>query len=277
MKILNWLKKISLYKNKYIYKEALFFLEFVLKKNIFWILINKNFFLKKKYLLCLNIFLIRRLRGEPFSYIIGKVYFLNIIIKIYFDIFIPRKDTEVMVEYIFFLIKREKYILNLLDLGIGSGSIALSIAKNFRYIKVIGVDKNLLAVNLAKYNAQKLKLYNVDFFYSNWFSNKNIQCNYYDIIVSNPPYIDKNSFFLFKGDLRYESSLSLISDNYGVNDLYIIIKDSFNFLRNNGWLIVEYGFDIKNIIYDFFIKFSYRNIKLFKDYNNIYRFIIGQK
>ncbi len=276
MRIIDWFnKKVKLYKIYNIYKDCLYLLNFVLKKSVFWILLNKNFLLNKHILLCLNILFIRRLRGEPLSYIIGIHYFYNLSLKIFFDIFIPRFETEVMVSLIVSIIKKHK-ILDILELGIGSGAISLVLAKKFPNIKVTGIDINFLAVYLSNLNAKRLRLKNTSFFYSNWFSHVNFKNSLYNIIISNPPYIKKNSCFLFKGDLRYESYFSLVSYNNGLKDILYIIKYSTFFLKKNGYLIIEHDHLHVKLIYYYFIINFYKDVKSYKDYNNLYRFTIGR-
>ncbi len=275
MNISKWLKKVILFKkyNKFIYYECLFFLNYILKKDISWILVNKNFYINKNKLNLLNMFLIRRLKGEPICYIINNCCFWNINIYIYPDIFIPRKETEIIIEYSINLIKKEN-ILNILDLGTGSGVIAISLAKFYKFIKITGIDNNNLCILLSKYNANKLNIKNVFFYKSNWFSKIKKKFN---LIISNPPYINKNNNCLINGDLRYESYFSLVS-NKGLYEILKIINKSLFYLNNNGWLIIEHGYLINiNLIKDIFIKNFFFNVKSYKDYNKKSLFTVGQK
>ncbi len=277
MYIYKWLKKVKLYYfNNYIYKESFILLKYVLKKNILWIIINmKNYKLNNLELQFLNFLLIRRLKGEPINYIIGKCYFLNFKYKIYFDIFIPRQDSEIMVEYIIYLIKINNFKF-ILDLGTGCGAIAISIAKIFPKIFVMGVDINYLSINLSKYNSFKLNLKNIFFNKSNWFSYFKKKNNKFDIIVSNPPYINKY-YNHYNNNLRFESYISLFSNYNGMKDIIYIILNSYYYLNNYGWLIIEHCFTQVNIINFFFNFRGYYNIFNYKDYNNKFRFTVGQK
>ncbi len=278
MNIIQWFNYISIYKtyNCISYKDIFIILEYVLKKNVFWILSNLNFEIDNYKLNILNIFFIRRLRGEPIFYIINKGFFRHISYNIYFDIFIPRYDTEIMVDYTINLIKINNFS-NILDLGTGSGIIALSIAKSCINSFVVGVDYNILSINLSKYNAYKLNINNVLFIKSNWFSNLGNKKNYFNIIISNPPYINKNDIcFKQLNDLRFESYFSLFTKFNGIKDILLIIEQSYFFLKNKGWLIIEHSSDYVDIVKYLFSKKFY-NIFSYKDYNNLYRFTIGQK
>ncbi len=280
MNIFLWLKKVNLYKlsNKNIYNDAFFFLKFVLNKDISWIIVNNNYILNFFELNYLNFLLIKRLHGEPLYYLINKCYFYSLSFKIYPDIFIPRKDTEIMVDYAIKLIKKNKYN-KVLDLGSGLGSIAISIAKNCPLVKIIGLDINKLAINLAKYNSLKLKINNVFFYESNWFSLFKKDQILFDLIISNPPYLSKldEEYYINNSDLRFESYFSLISLINGIKDISYIIYNSYFYLCYGGTLIIEHSYNHKTIIQYLFNKRGYKNIYTYKDYNNKYRFTIGNK
>ncbi len=277
MKIKDWLYKVSLYNktNKYIYNECFIFLKFILKKNRIWIELNINLYLKYKYIEYLNLFLIKRLRGEPISYILNKCYFLNISFKIYYDIFIPRLSTECMINFLIKLIKCNN-LKNILDLGAGSGIITYLISRNCINTNIYSIDNNILSINLIKYNCKKLNLLNVFVLKSNWFSKIKKKINFFDLIVSNPPYIWNKDNCLNKGDLRFESYKSLVSDQKGLKDIIYIIKSSFNYLNNKGWLVLEHSLlNFEKIIY-LFNKYFF-NVYTYKDIYINYRFTIGQK
>ncbi len=278
MNIIEWFNYINIYKKyTYIsYSDILIILEYIFKKNILWILSNLNFKINNFKLNMLNIFLIKRLRGEPIFYIINKGFFRYISYTIYPDIFIPRYDTEIMVNYAINLIKINNFS-NILDLGTGSGVVALSIAKSCIYSFVIGIDINMLSINLSKYNALKLNIKNVLFIQSNWFSNLKGKKKYFDIIISNPPYIDKNNIYFSNfSDLRFESYFSLFSNFNGIKDILFLIKKSYYFLKDKGWLIIEHSSSHIDIVRYLFSK-KYYNVFSYKDYNNLYRFTVGQK
>ncbi len=278
MYIYKWLDNIKLYYiyNNYIYEDCLLLLKYVLNKNIIWIILNNKFY-KLNYLELsfLNFLFIKRLKGYPINYIINKCYFLSLEYKVYFDVFIPRQDTELMVEYVIYLIKINNF-KKILDLGTGSGVIAISIAKFCPKTYVFGIDINELCINLSKYNSLKLNVNNVFFIKSNWFSYFKKKKILFDIIISNPPYINKY-FFKFNNDIKFESYISLFSNNNGIKDIILIILNSYDYLYNYGWLIIEHCFTQIDVINFFFNFKGYYNIYSYKDYNNKFRFTIGQK
>ncbi len=275
MYINQWLEKVKLfysYYNNDIINECYILLKYILKKSISWIIINSKIF-KLNYikLVFLNSLLYRRLKGEPIYYIINKFYFLSFKYKIYFDIFIPRQDSEIMVEFIIYLIKINNFN-KILDLGTGSGVIAISISKYFSNIYILGLDINKLCINLAKYNSLKLNTNNVFFKKSNWFSYLKKNKNLFHIIISNPPYLNK-----YNDNIKFESYISLISNNNGLKDIIYIILNSYDYLYNYGWLIIEHCFSQLDVVIFFFNFKGYFNIFSYKDYNNKFRFTIGQK
>ncbi len=277
MKIKNWLYKVYSYSktNLYIYNECYIFLEFLLNKNRIWIEINVNYKLNNIDIEYLNIFLIRRLRGEPIAYILNYCYFLNIKYIIYQDIFIPRLGTEYMVDYSIRLIKKEK-LIKILDLGSGSGVIACTIAKKCLNTNIWALDNNILCLNLIKINCLNLNISNVNLLKSNWFLNINIKFNFFDLIISNPPYIWDKDICINKGDLRYECENSLLSNYKGCKDIIYIIKSSLYYLKIKGWLILEHSLINFNKIIYYFNKY-YFNVYTYKGIHNNYRFTIGQK
>ncbi len=276
MKIFEWLDEIGLFKifNNDLLNDAFLLLEFVLKKDRIWLLVFDDYNLSLFELNYLNCLFIRRLRGEPIFYLINKCYFWSLSLKIYFDIFIPRIDTEYMVEYIINLVGKKCF--SILDLGIGSGAIALSLANDCINSFIIGVDINVIAVKLSTYNSNLLNLSNTLFFYSNWFSNLFNYFDYFDLIVSNPPYICKYDDCLYlNNDLRFESYFSLVSSSNGFKDIIYIIKNAYLYLKNNGFLIIEHNFKYKNFIKYVYKKYFYINI--FTYFKQNYCFTIGQK
>ncbi len=277
MKIKDWLNKVYLYSktNHYIYNECYIFLEFLLKKNRIWIEININYKLNFKIIEYLNIFLLRRLKGEPIAYILNCYYFLDIKYIIYQDIFIPRLGTEYMVIFSIKLIKKKK-LTNILDLGSGSGVIACAISKNCINVNIFALDNNFLSLILIKINCLKLNIYNIHILKSNWFMNVKNKFNFFDLIISNPPYIWNKDNCINKNDLRFECENSLLSNHKGWGDIIYIIKSSYHYLNDKGWLIVEHSLINLNKIIYFFKKYYY-NVFTYKGIHYNYRFTVGQK
>lgn len=179
----------------------------------------------------------RRCLGEPIAYIVGYKEFWGLKLNVSPATLIPRPETELLVEIA--LEKASGVETSILDLGTGTGAVALSIAREKPNWRVVGVDKVDAAIQLAKANKSHLNIANVDFFVSNWFSCVNGEK--FTVIVSNPPYVEKESECLGKGDLRFEPSSALISENSGLDDIFTIIDNSPNYLASNGWLMIEHG------------------------------------
>ncbi len=276
MKIIDWLYKVKLYsiKNKYIYNDCYIILQYILNKSRIWIELNMNFTLNNNIIEYLDFFLIIRLRGEPICYILNRCFFFNIEFKIYNDVFIPRSSTEYMVSFIIKFIKFNN-IVNILDLGSGSGVISYCIAKNCINTFILCVDIDKICISLIKYNIRKLKLYNIKYLRSNWFNkiNKN---NLFDLIICNPPYIWSKDKCLNNKDLRYESYISLVSNKKGFEDINYIIKNSYFYLKNSGWLIIEHSFLNLEYIILLFNKYFF-NVYTYKCYIFNSVFTIGQK
>ena len=182
----------------------------------------------------------RRLAGEPVAYILGQREFYGLILFVSPDVLIPRADTETLVEAALARIP-EQQSFHTLDLGTGSGAIALAIASQRPLSKVTAVDASLLALQVAKHNAEALRLANVRLLLSDWFAA--VAKETFDVIVSNPPYIAANDPHLAQGDLRFEPATALASGADGLDDIRRIVSAAPHFLKPTGWLLLEHGYD----------------------------------
>ncbi|WP_420839728.1 peptide chain release factor N(5)-glutamine methyltransferase [Colwellia maritima] len=194
--------------------------------------------------------LIRRIQGEPIAYIVGVKEFWSLPLWVSKATLIPRPDTETLVESVLEHYSGRKNI-NCLDLGTGTGAIALALASENPTWKIDAVDFSMDAVELAQRNAKKCQLAHVNIFQSDWFSQ--IENNkQYDLIVSNPPYIDGNDKNLTEGDVRFEPASALIATDNGLADIKHIANIARNFLTAHGQLFFEHGFeqgdDVRSIL-----------------------------
>lgn len=183
----------------------------------------------------------RRLSGEPIAHILGAREFFGLTLKVTSDTLIPRPDTETLVEAALKNIPQNAQPMNILDLGTGTGAIALAIAKHRPRAHVTAVDFSENALSIAKENAQHLAIKNVSFLHSDWFSALKHQS--YDVIVSNPPYIAENDPHLSLGDVRFEPKSALTSGADGLDDIRTIIATSRLYLNLSGWLMIEHGYN----------------------------------
>ncbi len=182
----------------------------------------------------------RRLRGEPIAYLLGEREFYGLVFKVSPATLIPRPETELLVELALQRIPQQG-AFRVLDLGTGSGAIALSIAHARTSAEVVAVDASAAALEVAQFNSQRLGLANVRLLQSDWFSA--LHGERFDIIVSNPPYIAAGDAHLEQGDVRFEPRTALASGANGLEDTRRIIAQAREHLSTNGRLLLEHGYD----------------------------------
>ena len=217
----------------------------------------------------------RRLTGEPVAHIIGKREFWSLPLMVNNSTLIPRPDTELLVEAVLGLFS-DNDSRRLLDLGTGTGAIVLALAHEKKQWQCVAVDKELAAVELAEKNRQHLQLFNVKVLQSDWFSAL-VNEPAFDVIVSNPPYIDPTDEHLTQGDVRFEPLSALIADNKGLADLEFIISHAPRYLTDGGWLLVEHGCDQGAAVRDLFAANQFDELNTFRDYGGNERVTVGKK
>lgn len=217
--------------------------------------------------------LARRAKGEPIAYLVEEKEFWSLAIKVSPVTLIPRADTECLVERALQLLS-DKRAVKILDLGTGSGAVALALASECLQAQIVGVDISDTAIALAQLNADNLLINNVKFCKSNWFTSLPIQ--QFDMIVSNPPYIDEYDPHLQQGDVRFEPKTALISANQGLADIQLIIEQSRNYLANKGWLLLEHGWLQGEQVRQLFSCHQYQQVVTFQDYGGNDRITVGQ-
>lgn len=181
----------------------------------------------------------RRLAGEPVAYILGEREFFGLNLGVTPATLIPRPDTELLVELA--LERMPHRHARVLDMGTGSGAIALALARQCPDAEVWACDASPAALAVARNNAQQLGLGRVNFIESNWFSAMGE--HRFDMIVSNPPYIAAGDHHLAQGDLRFEPLSALASGPDGLDDIRQIVAQAGAHLEQNGWLLLEHGYD----------------------------------
>jgi release factor glutamine methyltransferase len=183
--------------------------------------------------------LARRRAGEPVAYILGRQGFWSLELEVAPHTLIPRPDTELLVETALQLLPAEP--ARVLDLGTGTGAIALALAAERPSWQLTGVDRIGEAVALAQRNAERLRLANARFTESHWFAA--LAGEQFGLIVSNPPYIPASDPHLRQGDLRFEPHSALVAGGDGLDDLRLIIAQAPAHLEAGGWLLLEHGYD----------------------------------
>jgi release factor glutamine methyltransferase len=184
--------------------------------------------------------LVRRLRGEPIAHLLGEREFFGLTFKVTPDTLIPRPETELLVELALLRMPQGR-ACRVLDLGTGSGVIALSIAHDRRDAEVVAVDASEGALQVARQNARRLGIRNTTLLLSDWFSA--VEGQRFDLIVSNPPYIAAGDEHLARGDLRFEPLSALASGAAGLDDIRRIVAAAPAYLAEEGWLLLEHGYD----------------------------------
>ena len=217
--------------------------------------------------------LAQRLTGMPIAYLIGTREFWSLPLDVTTDTLIPRPDTERLVELALSLLPETSHA-NILDLGTGTGAIALALASERPSWTLLACDKSQAAVNTARANATQLGIKNLNVLCSNWFNS--IPKQRFDAIVSNPPYIAENDPHLLQGDVRFEPRDALVSGVDGLDALLYIIERSRDWLLPGGFIALEHGFEQGPAVTAALKQFGYQHVKCWQDWQGNDRVSIGQ-
>lgn len=210
----------------------------------------------------------RRMQGEPIAHILGEREFFGLNFKITPATLIPRPDTELLVELALQRIPQQG-LARVLDLGTGSGAIALAIAHHRPEAEVTAVDASEAALAVAQENARCLGISNVHFLLSDWFAA--IGNQRYQLIISNPPYIAEGDVHLAEGDVRFEPLSALASGRNGLEDIRWIIAQAGNFLEEGAYLLLEHGYDQARSVRELLLQNGYRDVFSARDIAGIER------
>ena len=219
----------------------------------------------------------RRANGEPIAYILGKKGFHNIELLVGPGVLIPRPETELLVEIALVEITKLNRAAKVLDLGTGSGAIALSIASATALASLIATDQSAEALAIAKQNAQSLALSSrIQFAQGSWYETVGPQ-DQFDVIVSNPPYIASQDPHLSQGDLRFEPESALTDYGSGLSCLQAIISGAGKFLRSGGLVAVEHGYDQSDAVVGLMKKAGLIDVQVHHDLAGHCRVASGRK
>lgn len=253
--------------------EVQLLLQTAAKVNRAWLIAHENDALEPNIHAEFQALIKRRLKSEPIAYILGKREFYGLDLIVTPDTLIPRPDTETLVEVALANILVGSHY-SVLDLGTGTGAIALAIAKNRPKVNVVAVDASMAALDVAKKNALNFAITNVEFTPSNWFDNLNNRR--FDVIVSNPPYIAQHDAHLTQGDLRFEPASALASGVDGLDDIHHIITNCLIYLHPQGWLMLEHGYGQAEQVANLMAETGLVDIETFKDLGQQDRVTIGK-
>ncbi len=275
--------------------DAQLLLSHILNKRKFEIYLNSEKETDKKSFSKFKESVIKRAKKIPLAYIIGEVEFMGLKFFVDENVFIPRPETEILVETAIKQVaggrwqasekRLEPVTCNLkpviIDLGTGCGNIAISLTKYIKNCKIYAVEINEEAIKIAKKNS---RFHNVNkkikFIRGNFYSpleNLNLYGKI-DIIVSNPPYIEESEMEHLQDEVKKEPPISINGGNDGLKFYPIIISNGIKYLKNGGYLIVEIGYNQKNSVIQMFKKEGrFKNCRIIKDYFGIDRIVLAQK
>lgn len=216
----------------------------------------------------------RRINKEPIAYILGKQDFWSLTLTVTPATLIPRPDTECLVEAVLSLFPTSTSHIKLADLGTGSGAIALALAHERPRWQIYAVDRSIDALEIARKNAQQLRLTHIEFLHSNWCTA--LPCNDFDVIVSNPPYIADAEWLRYGEGLRYEPESALRAGVDGLQDIRIITSQAKHYLRPDGYLFVEHGFLQGEQVRLIFTQAGFLDVQTKKDVTGKERITVGR-
>src|SRR5438552_14118652 len=219
----------------------------------------------------------RRRDGEPIAYLTGVREFWGLSLLVTQNVMIPRPETETLVERALARLApdRESHVL---DLGTGSGAIALALARERPPVQIVATDVSEAALRVADANARRLGLYNVRFTRADWYDGMELSPERpaFDVIVSNPPYIAAGDRHLGEGDLRFEPMASLTPGGDGLSALSTIVAGAPQWLMPGGWLIVEHGYDQQDDVRALFESAGFIDVESTRDLAGIPRVCAGK-
>lgn len=243
--------------------DSAILLAFALQRERTWLLAHGEAILEPVQASAFAALIERRATGEPVAYLTGRRGFWTLDLDVAPGVLIPRPETEQLVERALQWLPEDN-ASDVLDLGTGSGAIALAIAMERPAARVLAVDLSVDALRIASGNAQRLGICNVAFLRSDWLESLRCDCRF-DLIVSNPPYVASGDPHLARGDLRFEPPEALASGAEGLDAIRMIVLEAKAYLRSGAALIVEHGANQGAVVREEFTSAGYGCVQTLTD------------
>jgi len=215
----------------------------------------------------------RRRNGEPIAYLVGHREFFGLDLEVTPDVLIPRPETELLVELTLARIAKDSPA-RVLDLGCGSGAVALAVARELPRASVVGADVSPAAVALSRRNAERLRIASAAFVLSDWFSS--VPTEPYDAIVANPPYVAVGDPHLSEGDIRFEPRAALVAGADGMDAIRVIVTAAPTYLVRGRWFAVEHGYDQAERVRALLLGAGFSDVQSARDLAGIFRVTCGR-
>ena len=246
----------------------------VMERERIWLFTHDSEVLDDANAAAFDALIARREAGEPVAYLVGTRGFWTLDLTVTPDTLIPRPETERLVE-----LALERIPLNtaarIVDLGTGSGAIALAIARERPHSRVIATDASEAALVVARRNAERNSIVNIAFRAGSWFAP--VAGERFDLVVSNPPYIESDDPHLQQGDLRFEPATALAAGPDGLDDLRVIATEAASHLTQRGWLLVEHGWNQGDAVRDLFTAAGLTEVHTATDLEGRDRITLGRR
>lgn len=229
--------------------------------------------LQPKHLAAFRALLEQRQKGTPIAYITGNREFWSRDFQVSPDVLIPRPDTELLIDLSLKLIPADEPI-KIIDLGTGSGIIAITLAAECPHVQISATDFSLAALRIAQLNADKHHINTIRFYQSDWFAG--VPDTKFNLIISNPPYIAEDDSHLQQGDVRFEPQTALRAAEQGLADIRIIADAARNYLEPCGHLLIEHGYNQQQQVQALFKDLHYDKVQTYTDLSGQPRVTYGQ-
>jgi release factor glutamine methyltransferase len=254
--------------------EATLLLAHVMNRDRAWLAAHGDAPLTREQALAYDAMARRRVNGEPVAYLTGRREFFGLELEVTPDVLIPRPETELLVELALTWLDKEA-AARVLDLGCGSGAVALAIAHERPRARIIGADASPAAVALARHNAERLAIGNAAFIESDWFHR--VPREPFALIVANPPYVAEEDAHLGRGDLRFEPAAALVSGGDGLDAIRAIVAAAPGYLADGSMLALEHGFDQARTVQTLLRNAGFGEIASARDLAGIPRVTYGRR